>query len=408
MPVCAATKRSRACVDISEPFAPVGAPSGEAPRAVILCAEGVTRQADGYANVLNLVDLAWVTGKLTKPGCGVNALPEENNEQGAVDMGTSPEFLPGQAPSDNDEARTKFSKMWSTPLPNKGMGAGLMDMLKKCRNGDIKALYLIGENPLGTLPASAEVKAALGKLELLIVQDPFMTETAQIAHIVLPACTFAEKDGTMTSQDGKVQRIRQTMDPIGESLPDWQIFAAVGSGLGCASMEYESVQDVQREIMKLLPGYYNLGQPRKVTVNPDGYLSNGYKTEVAGRYRAELKAADGSKRFGLTMGQVLYHSGKLSTQASGLLLIASSTGQLHMNLQDMERMGLKDGDRVRVTSANGSAVLSARADLSMLPDSCFYPEHFNSPPIKDFMTVEVDAVTGVPYFKQTAVGIEKA
>ena len=380
----------------------------EAPSSVIICGEGIVRRPNGYQHVLVLIDLLWVTGKLGRPGCGINTVTEEANEQGAVDMGTSPEFRPGQAPSDNDEARTKFSKMWSTPLPNKGMGAGLMDMLKKCRNGDIKALYLIGENPLGTLPASAEVKAALGKLELLIVQDPFMTETAQIAHIVLPACTFAEKDGTMTSQDGKVQRIRQTMDPIGESLPDWQIFAAVGSGLGCASMEYESVQDVQREIMKLLPGYYNLGQPRKVTVNPDGYLSNGYKTEVAGRYRAELKAADGSKRFGLTMGQVLYHSGKLSTQASGLLLIASSTGQLHMNLQDMERMGLKDGDRVRVTSANGSAVLSARADLSMLPDSCFYPEHFNSPPIKDFMTVEVDAVTGVPYFKQTAVGIEKA
>jgi formate dehydrogenase alpha subunit len=108
------------------------------------------------------------------------------------------------------------------------------------------------------------------------------------------------------------------------------------------------------------------------------------------------------------MGQLLYHSGKLSTQASGLLLIASSTGQLHMSVQDMERMGLKDGDRVRVSSAKGTAVLSAKADLSVLPDSCFYPEHFNNPPVKDLMTVEVDAVTGVPYFKQAAVSVEKA
>jgi formate dehydrogenase alpha subunit len=380
----------------------------EAPRSVIICGEGIVRRPNGYQYVLALIDLLWVTGKLGKPGCGINTVTEEANEQGAVDMGTSPEFLPGQAAFDQDDARAKFSKAWSASLPNKGTGAGLMDILKKCRNGEIKALYLLGENPLGTLPASAEVKAALEKLELLIVQDPFMTETAQLAHVVLPACTFAEKDGTMTSQDGKVQRIRQTMDPIGESLPDWQILSAVGSGLGCTSMEYESVQDVQREIMKLLPGYYNLGQPKKVTVNPDAYLSNGYKADVAARYRAEQKAADGGRRFGLTMGQVLYHSGKLSTQASGLLLIASGTGQLHMNMQDMERMGLKDGDRVRVSSAKGSAVLSAKTDLSVLPDSCFYPEHFNTPPVKDLMAVEVDAATGVPYFKQALVSVEKA
>ncbi|MSQ77877.1 MAG: 4Fe-4S dicluster domain-containing protein [Nitrospiraceae bacterium] len=380
----------------------------EAPRSVIICGEGIVRRPNGYQHVLALIDLLWVTGKLGKPGCGINTVTEEANEQGAVDMGTSPEFLPGQVAFDNDDARTKFSKAWSTPLPNKGTGVGFMDILKKCRNGEIKALYLVGENPLGTLPASAEVKAALEKLELLIVQDPFMTETAQIAHVVLPACTFAEKDGTMTSQDGKVQRIRQTMDPIGESLPDWQILSAVGSGLGCVSMEYESSHDIQREIMKVLPGYYNLGQPKKVTVNPDRYLANGYQAGVAARYRAEQKAADGGKRFSLTMGQLLYHSGKLSTQASGLLLIASSTGQLHMNQQDMERVGLKDGDRVRVSSAKGSAVLSAKADLSVLPDSCFYPEHFNNPPVKDLMAVEVDAVTGVPYFKQAAVSVEKA
>jgi formate dehydrogenase alpha subunit len=382
----------------------------EAPRSVVICGEGVVRRHDGYRHVLALIDLLWVTGKLGRPGCGINTVTEEANEQGAVDMGTSPEFLPGQVPSDHDEMRAKFSRAWSAPMPNKGTGAGLMDILKKCRNGEIKALYLIGENPLGTLPASAEVKAALEKLELLIVQDPFMTESAQLAHIVLPACTFAEKEGTMTSQDGKVQRIRQTMDPIGESLPDWQILAAVGSGLGCASMEYESAQDIQREIMKLLPGYYNLGQPKKVTVNPDGYLSNGYRAEVTGRYASphasRLTPHAGSLT--LTMGQLLYHSGKLSTQASGLLLIEPATGKLHMSLSDMERMGLTDGDRVRVSSAKGTAVLSARADVSMLPDSCFYPEHFNNPPVKDLMAVEVDAATGVPYFKQTAVSIEKA
>ena len=204
----------------------------------------------------------------------------------------------------------------------------------------------------------------------------------------------------------KVQRIRQTMDPLGESLPDWHIFAAIGSGLGCKAMEYEQAQDIQNEIMKLLPGYYNLGQPKKVTVNPDGYLSNGYRGDVAARYKVEQKT--GGPPFGLTMGQLLYHSGKLSKQASGLLLIEPANGKLHLSPQDMERLGLKDGDRVRIASAKGQAVLSVKADIAMLPGACFYPEHFNNPPVKDLMAVEVDAVTGVPYFKQTAVSIEKA
>ena len=178
-------------------------------------------------------------------------------------------------------------------------------------------------------------------------------------------------------------------------------------GLGCASMEYESAQDIQREIMKLLPGYYNLGQPKKVEVNPEGYLSNGFAAGAGARYRADRKATDGGARLNLMMGQLLYHSGKLSTQASGLLLFASTAGQLHMNPQDMERMGLKEGDRIRAFTARGAAVLSARADASMLPGSCFYPEHFNNPPVKDLMGVEVDASTGVPYFKQASVSVEK-
>jgi formate dehydrogenase alpha subunit len=385
----------------------VAAIFAEAPRSVVICGEGIVRRTEGYQHMLALVDLLWVTGKLGRPGCGLNTVTEEANEQGAVDMGTSPEFLPGQVSFDNEEARAKFARAWGVALPNKGTGANLMDILKKCRSGEIKALYLVGENPLGTLPASAEVRAALEKLELLVVQDPFMTETAQLAHIVLPACTFAEKNGTVTSQDGKVQRIRQTMDPLGESLPDWHIFAAIGSGLGCKAMEYEHAQDIQSEIMKLLPGYYNLGQPKKVTVNPDAYLSNGYKGDVAARYKTEQKA-DGAAKLGLTMGQLLYHSGKLSTQASGLLLIEPATGKLHLSLHDMERLGLKDGDRVRMASARGQAVVNVKADVAMLPGACFYPEHFNNPPVKDLMAVEVDAVTGVPYFKQTAVSIESA
>ncbi len=384
----------------------------EAPRAVIICGEGIVRRAGGYQDLLTLIDLAWITGKLGRPGCGINTVVEEANEQGAMDLGAAPEFLPGQARFDDEAARAKFAKAWGKDqpamLPAIGKGAHLAEILNRCRNGQIKALYVVGENPLATLPASFGVKEALAKLDLLVVQDPFLTETARMAHFVLPACTFAEKDGTVTNQEGKVQRVRQTMDSIGESLPDWHIMTALASGLGY-EWSYESPQDIQNEIMKLLPGYYNLGQPKKIAPQPEAYLSDGYASHLAGRYGrgASAAAREQGRPFGLAMGQLLYHSGKLSLQASGLIKIAPNTGKLRMSGQDMERLGFGDGARVRVSSERGSLEMGVQADQALLPGACFFPEHFNEPPVKDLMAVEVDPVTGVPSFKLTAVAIEK-
>jgi formate dehydrogenase alpha subunit len=380
----------------------------EASRSIILCAEGIVRKPNGYQNVLKLIDLAWVTGKLGQPGCGVNTVTEEPNEQGAVDMGAAPEFLPGQASFNDQTARDQFAKAWDVTLPAADSGANLIEILKRCRSGQIRALYVIGENPLATLPASMEVRAALDRLELLVVQDPFLTETARMAHAVLPACTSAEKDGTFTNLEGRVLRVRQAIDPIGESLPDWHIMTALANALGC-QWTYESSNDIQAEIMKLLPGYYNLGQPRKVVQTPDHYLSNGYVTDVAARYRASAPADSKTQRpFALLMGQVLYHSGKLSTEASGLITIAPNTRRLRMNPLDMEGLGVGEGTTVRLTSDRGSIQLMVQPDQSVAPQTCFFPEHFNDPPLKDLMSVEVDPATGVPTFKQTGVTIEKA
>jgi formate dehydrogenase (NADP+) alpha subunit len=380
----------------------------EAPRAVIICGEGVVRRSGGYEQVLTLMDLAWVTGKLGRPGCGVNTVTEEPNEQGAVDMGAVPEYLPGQASFDDDAARAKFAKAWEMPLPPKGSGATLTEILERCRSGAIKALYVVGENPLATLPQGFRVKEALDRLELLICQDPFLTETAQLAHIVLPACTYIEKEGTFTNLEGRVQRIRQSMDPIGESLPDWHIMTAIASGLGQA-MAYESAYDIQSEIMKLVPGYYNLGQPRKPAVNPDGYLSNGYTAAVANRYPSAVSRPSKEKpeQFGLTLGQLLFHSGKMSTRASGLVNVSPNSKRLRMSPQDLERLGLNEGDRVRVASKQGTVEVAVQGDLSLLPGGCFFPEHFNDPGLLDLMPVEVDPTTGVPYFKFAEVSLEK-
>ena len=379
----------------------------EAPRSIILCGEGIVRQSGGYHNVLNLIDLAWVTGNLDKPGCGLNTLTEEANEQGALDMGVAPEFLPGTVAYDDPKAREKFSQAWGIELPQGGGNANLMEILKRCREGQIKALYVVGENPLATLPSSWDVQAALSNLELLICQDPFLTETGNLAHIVFPACTFAEKDGTFTNQEGKVQFVRPAFDPLGESALDWHITVGISHALGQA-MTYESTQDIQDEIRKLLPGYYNLGQPKKVEVNPAPYLSNGYKGEVASRYGLSSNGHDQLRPFGLKMIQLLYHSGKLSTRASGLQNISPNTHCLRVAPVELERLGLSPDDRVRVTSDQGSLELGVQADLSLLPGTCAFPEHFNEPPVKDLMPIELDPVTGVPYFKLTRVTVEKA
>ncbi len=388
-------------------FREIAAIFAESSRSIILCAEGIVRRTNGYQNVLKLMDLAWITGKLGRAGCGVNTVTEEPNEQGAVDMGAAPEFFPGQARFDDPGARDRFAKAWEASLPPVGSGAHLIEILRRCKSGQIKALYILGENPLATLPASMEVRAALERLELLVVQDPFLTDTGKLAHFVLPACTYAEKDGTFTNLEGRVLRVRQAMDPLGESLPDWHIMTALANAMGC-QWKYESANDIQAEIMKLLPGYYNLGQPRKVVPVPDHYLSNGYVREVKTRYQQTPPSEEHSRPFSLFMGQLLVHSGKLSVQAPGLIKIAPNTEKLRMNIRDMERLGLQDGAKVRLTSDRGSLQLGVQRDQSIAPGTCFFPEHFNEPPVKDLMPVSVDTTTGVPSFKHIWVSVEPA
>jgi len=375
----------------------------ESPRSIILCGEGVLRQADGYRQVLNLIDLAWVTGKLDKTGCGINTFIEEANEQGAVDMGVAPEFLPGPVSYDDPSIRQKFQSEWKTQLPCTAPGADLMNILKRCHSGEIKALYLVGENPVSTLPASCEVTAALSKLDVLICQDPFLTETGKLAHVVFPACTFAEKDGTVTNQEGKVQYVRPAFDPLGESARDWHIMMGIANGLG-ASWDYETTHDIQKEIRKLLPGYYNLGRPQKVEARPKEYLQGPYLTEVADHYAVSNRSL--RRPFRLKLIPLLYHSGKLSTQDSGLLAIAPNAKSLSLHPDDLKKLGVQSGDHVRLTTDQGSLEIGTQSDVFVLPGSYVVPEHFNDPPVKDLMGMEIDPHTHVPYFKLTSVTVE--
>jgi formate dehydrogenase alpha subunit len=321
-------------------------------------------------------------------------------------MGVAPELLPGQASYADPEARAKFERAWNVTLPaGPEASANLMEILERCRSGQIKALYLVGENPLATLPAGSGIREALDKVQFLISQDPYLTETGRKADVVLPACTSAEKDGTFTDVQGKVNRVRQALEPNEEARPDWEIFAALGSLLGYP-MDYQHSNAIQSEIMKLLPGYYNLGEPRPVVARPEMYLNNGYAHDVAARYRPAEGRPPG-KPFALVMGKVLYHHGKMSTRASGLTQLYPNRARLQMHPDDLARLDVADKDAVRITSAQGTLEMQTEANAYVAVGTCFFPEHFNEPPVKDLMDCVIDSTTGVPTFKLTPVAIEK-
>jgi predicted molibdopterin-dependent oxidoreductase YjgC len=171
-------------------------------------------------------------------------------------------------------------------------------------------------------------------------------------------------------------------------------------------MDYDTTQDIQQEIRKVLPGYYNLGQAPKVESNTSHYFSNGYAKEVGPRYSLNGKGKT-HRSFGLRMTQLIYHSGKLSTQATGLIEISPNQKNLKMGTEDLKNLGLASGERIRLTSDQGTLEMTVSEDTSLMPGTCTVPEHFNDPPVKDLMPLKVDPTTGVPYFKLAYVTIEK-
>jgi NADH-quinone oxidoreductase chain G len=380
-------------------------------RAVIVVGPGVLRMPDGAGLTTTLLDLLLLTGHHGRPGCGLAPLAEENNDQGAVEMGTVAEYLPGPSDLTDLAARARLAQLWREELPG-SPAATLTDILDEAGNSKLKALYVVGENPVGSLPTSARVAEALQGLEFLVCQELFLTETAKLAHVVLPACSYAEKDGTFTNTEGHVQSVRHAIDPVGESRPDWEIFSALSVLMGYP-LEYGDAREILKEIRALIPGYGPLG-PAPVSLRPhqptvDGYLREGYAPDLATRYRLDKAGVgqdgkDGS--LALEIGQSLFHSGKFSTHAKGLLEVQAS-GALVMSPVDAARLGLADGDQVRVFNQRGQ-MRTAVSVLDRVPAGLVrFPEHFDAE-ARRLLEVSVDPDTKVPYYRLTRVKVEKA
>ncbi|HET8761060.1 MAG TPA: molybdopterin-dependent oxidoreductase, partial [Nitrospiria bacterium] len=370
--------------------------SGET-RAIVL-GEQIVNRPDGYANVLRIADLMLASGMVGQPGSGVVRTCEENNERGAIATGALADRLPGGSRYDDAAARSRIESAWGTTLPTNG--ATLTEILDGIRAGRIKALYAVGENPLGTLPASAGVREALAKLDLLIVQDAFLTEMGEAAHVVLPAALAAEKSGTFLDGQGSLQPVVRALDPPGEARTDWEIFSELGQLLG-ASFDYTEAEEIRRELLQVAPAAFEMpGATRPAA---------GLSADVAARYaRAAVSSGATNAEYPveLSLYQVLYHSGKMSTRDKGLLEI-NAKKLLQISLKDAEALGLADNGRVKVSSPLGSVEVGVETNLDLPAGSCRFPEHFNDPAVKDVLPMLVDPVTKSPVFKAGRVKFVK-
>ena len=387
-----------------------------ASRAVIVFGESIVRARDGYESVRVLGDLALLTGKLTAAGCGLAPLYEENNEMGAYEMGVVPDGLPGLGRLDHEPDRERVQRAWKETIPT-GPGLTMIEMLRAAREARIRALYLMGENPVGTLPASAGAAEALEAAEFVVSQDLFLTETGKKADVVLPAASFAEQNGTFTNQEGRVQPVRKAIEPIHGTRPDWEILSQLAVELG-HPMEYQDGAEASHEIAQLWsacrpggPGWREIQGRSEPAVAAERYRVERLAEGISERYRidsGEKVPASSDGRFHLAVGPLLFHSGKMSLQADGLMKIQNRP-YLYMAPEDAERLGVAEGQSVRLRSARGpeSVEVAVKIDAKFPPGMVFFPESFNEPPVKDLLTVELDKASHVPAFKTAEVTIEK-
>lgn len=393
---------------------------GRAKNAMIFYAMGLTQHTQGTANVLALANLALLAGQVGRPATGVNPLRGQNNVQGACDMGALPHVLPGYQPLSAPEAHAKFAAAWGRPIPP-NPGLTVVEMCEAARAGKIKALLIMGENPMVSNPEIAQVAEALQALEFLVVLDIFPTETTAFAHVVLPAASFAEKEGTFTNTERKVQLVRQALPPPGEAKPDWQILCQLSQRLGYP-MAYDHPREIMEEIALLTPIYGGISYRRLgkgglhwPCPSPDHpgtpYLHKDRFPRGKGKFHAvewqpPQETPDREYPFVLTTGRNLwhYHSRTMTGRVEGLAEL-SPEAYVEINPGDASRLGIREGQRVRVSSRRGTIVVRAKLTERIPPGTVFIPFHFGGAPANLLTPVFLDPDAKIPELKACAVHV---
>ncbi len=394
-------------------------------KAMIVFAMGITQHTTGVNNVKSLANLAMLTGHVGFPAMGVNPLRGQNNVQGACDVGGLPDVYSGYQKVENPEARKKFMKAWEVDyLPDK-TGLTLTEIFQNACRGKIRGIYVMGENPALSDPNLNHLCGCLKRTEFLVVQDLFYTETAEYADVILPAASFAEKDGTFTNTERRVQRVRKVMEPVGNSLPDWKIISMVAKAAGYHQMDYKDPSQIMDEIASVTPIYGGISYDRLEPFGlqwpcPDKnhpgtpYLHKDRFTRGKGRflpaeYQPPAEEPDAEYPFVLTTGRTYwhYHTGTM-TRRTSVLAREIPENYVEINPADAEAMNLKNGEMVSVSSRRGSIKVKAKVTEYVGEGLVFIPFHFAESPANILTLQDTDPEAKIPALKVCAVKIEKA
>jgi formate dehydrogenase major subunit/formate dehydrogenase alpha subunit len=403
----------------------------------LLYAMGITQHKMGVANVMSCANLQMLLGNMGVPGGGVNPLRGQNNVQGACDMGGLPNVYSGYQPVTQPAAQAKFEAAWGVPL-DKEVGLTVTEMLHAAERGDVRCLYIVGENPMTSDPDLKHVQVSLDKTEFIVLQELFFSETAPYADVILPAASFAEKEGTFTNTERRIQRVRKAVEPPGEARLDTWIVTELARrllALGVvepqpeahfAAWNYQTPQDIMAEINALTPSYAGVtyrrleaGAQLAWPVPDEGHpgtpiLHASKFTRGLGRFAAVDHTPPGERPddeypIVMTTGRVLYHwhGGEMTRRASGLLAVYPEA-LVEVSVEDAQRLHVGDGDLVRVTSRRGSVEAKAWVTDRVSRGLVFTTFHFPAQGANWLTSAEhLDPVAKIPEFKVTAVRLEK-
>lgn len=402
----------------------------------VIWAMGITQHIVGVRNVMTLANFQMLLGNMGVPGGGVNPLRGQNNVQGACDMGGLPNVYPGYQNVTSDEVRLKFEAAWGVSLPTKA-GLTLTEMIPACEDGRVRALYILGEDPVMSDPDTNHIRHCLERCEFIILQEIFPSETSAYADILLPGVSFAEKTGTFTNTERRVQMCRKAIEPLGNAKPDWQITVDLAKrmiALGGRDMQpaphsgwdYNDSSDIMSEISAVTPSYAGVSHSRLEAgerlqwpvKGPDHpgtpVLHVGQFTRGKGKFASidhipPVELPDDEFPVLLSTGRVLYHwhGGQMTRRAKGLLGVYGQA-LVEVNPDDAAKWNAKDGASLRVTSRRGSIVAEVWVTERVPPGMVYANFHFPETSANILTHASLDPVAKIPEYKIVAVRVEAA
>ncbi|MDH5557899.1 MAG: formate dehydrogenase subunit alpha [Alphaproteobacteria bacterium] len=397
----------------------------QASRGMLMWGMGITQHVTGVDGSLAMTNLSLITGHVGRPGTGFIPLRGQSNVQGASDMQGQHNSLPGYHDIKSPEHRAKFEKAWGVPMPADEY-LTLVEMEEAACEGKVKAMYVMGENPMGSSPDINEVERGLKKLEFLVVQDLFMSETAELADVVLPAASFAEKDGTFTNTERRVQLIRKAVEPPGEARSDWEIICDLSTAMGYP-MRYSGTAEIMVELASLVPSYAGIRHERLGgsglqwpcldTEHPGTrYLYDESFPTPSGKAFLHIVNQDDAGEdtpddlypLNLNSGRLLehYHTGTMSRRSRGLDHMRPQ-GEVEVHPEDARRYGLEDGCMGRIVTKHGEVEVKVFVTDRSPEGVIFYPFHFGEAPANRLTGGPLDRASQTPAYKRTAARVER-